>query len=138
MTLFRAVEAGLSFCLNGKMSMVNLLEIAKIIARQRGIKIDRVARRTREGIMCWFCENAPELACGRLLDSYFWHRVAPPAYANMVITGADVPRNPGPIGASGDRMGMGQPTTDDIFHFAGEQATTDEENENTDNWQLSL
>jgi hypothetical protein len=41
-----------------------LRRIADQIAAARDLSLDRMARRTKDGILCWLCENAPELAIG--------------------------------------------------------------------------
>jgi hypothetical protein len=38
--------------------------LAKAVAQWKGAKIDRLAKRTKEGLLCWLCEYAPELAWG--------------------------------------------------------------------------
>jgi hypothetical protein len=43
---------------NGKNS---LLQFAKAVAKKKGISVDRLARRQKDSLICWFCENCPEL-----------------------------------------------------------------------------
>jgi hypothetical protein len=43
-------------------TMIPLLHEALAIARERGVEgPDRIARRYRLGMLCWFCDNASEL-----------------------------------------------------------------------------
>jgi hypothetical protein len=40
----------------------NLQDLAESLIRQRGLPaIDRLARRKKPGLICWFCENCPDL-----------------------------------------------------------------------------
>jgi hypothetical protein len=129
------MQKSLSLCLHEKPSMANMSDMAKRIAERRGIRIDRIARRTKEGMICWFCENAPELAFGVVPPCHFRRKVPPPAYAGVVPTVADVPRS---AMAMGRPIAIPPPTVEDIFECAGQEATTDEENENPDNWNLEV
>jgi hypothetical protein len=38
-----------------------LLNLATVIASEKGIMIDRSAKRSKECLICWFCENAKEI-----------------------------------------------------------------------------
>jgi hypothetical protein len=38
-----------------------LLSLATIIAKEKGITIDRSAKRSKECLICWFCENAKDV-----------------------------------------------------------------------------
>jgi hypothetical protein len=38
--------------------------IPEQIAAIRKVRLDRIVRRTKDGMTCWLCENAPELALG--------------------------------------------------------------------------
>jgi hypothetical protein len=62
--IFNAVLAGVTFWLGGDTSMTGLTRLAEHIAKVRGVPIDRLARRTKTSLICWLCENAPELALG--------------------------------------------------------------------------
>jgi hypothetical protein len=55
---------GLKIWLNGDLSMDRLLQFAQSLAASKAVRLDRLAKRTKEGPICWFCENAPEVACG--------------------------------------------------------------------------
>jgi hypothetical protein len=44
--------------------MISLTRFAEGIAAARRTRIDRMARRLRAAMVCWLCENAPELAFG--------------------------------------------------------------------------
>jgi hypothetical protein len=48
----------LNAALGGKATRENLLDLAEKLAAQKQLKIDRCARRMKEGLICWFCENA--------------------------------------------------------------------------------
>jgi hypothetical protein len=48
----------LNVVLGGKITKRNLMDLAEKIAAQKQIKIDRGAKRMKEGLICWFCENA--------------------------------------------------------------------------------
>jgi hypothetical protein len=45
----------------GKLTKAVLMSLAKRIAEQKGIKIDRGAKRLKDCLICWFCEHASEL-----------------------------------------------------------------------------
>jgi hypothetical protein len=47
--------------LHGKASRAMLKDLARKLARTKGIRVDRASNRTKEGLICWFCEYAPEL-----------------------------------------------------------------------------
>jgi hypothetical protein len=47
----------LGVVLGGKITKRNLMDLAEKIAAQKQIKIDRGAKRMKEGLICWFCEN---------------------------------------------------------------------------------
>jgi hypothetical protein len=45
-----------------------LLRLAKQISQSKQIPpADRICRRNRDALICWFCESAPELLSGRLI-----------------------------------------------------------------------
>jgi hypothetical protein len=48
----------LDAALGGKATKQNLMALAEKIASEKRIKIDRGAKRMKEGLICWFCENA--------------------------------------------------------------------------------
>jgi hypothetical protein len=62
--MFQPVLRSVAALLKGDTSMTGITHIAEQIAVARGIRIDRMARRMKDGMVCWLCENAPELALG--------------------------------------------------------------------------
>jgi hypothetical protein len=73
----------LSRVLGRSMTKKNLLLVAREIAAARGAKLDRLAKRSKEVLILWFCENA--------LDILGNPRV--PAFATAVsqITSSEAP-----------------------------------------------
>jgi hypothetical protein len=55
----------LNAVLGGKVTKQHLMELAVKIAAAKGIKIDRGAKRLKDGLICWFCENACEFVAPR-------------------------------------------------------------------------
>jgi hypothetical protein len=55
------MKACLLSILGGQMTQPRLLELALKIAKKRGVKVDRSARRKKELLIVWFCENALDL-----------------------------------------------------------------------------
>jgi hypothetical protein len=51
----------LSRALGRQMTRTNLLKLAEQIATARGVKLDRLAKRTKEVLIVWFCENALDI-----------------------------------------------------------------------------
>jgi hypothetical protein len=51
----------LSRWLGRDFNRVNLLKIAESLAKSKGIVIDRIAKRGKEGTIVWLCEHAREL-----------------------------------------------------------------------------
>jgi hypothetical protein len=47
--------------LHGDTSKKALLNLAAQLAQTKGVKVDRTAKRTKEGLICWFCEFAAEM-----------------------------------------------------------------------------
>jgi hypothetical protein len=43
------------------MIKANLINIAESVAQTKGFKVDRLARRSKDCLICWFCEIAPEI-----------------------------------------------------------------------------
>lgn len=39
------------------MTLVNLLSIAQVVSSEVNIKIDRLAKRNRSALLCWYAEN---------------------------------------------------------------------------------
>jgi hypothetical protein len=62
--IFNLVLNAVTIWLGGDASMAGITRIAEPIAKARGVPIDRLARRTKTSLICWLCENAPELALG--------------------------------------------------------------------------
>jgi hypothetical protein len=61
---FVAMTKSLDVWLHGDLSMARLSELAKSVATSKALRIDRLAKRTKEGLICWLCENVPELTLG--------------------------------------------------------------------------
>jgi hypothetical protein len=50
-------------------TQTNLLEFAQTLIRQRGLSpVDRLARRKKPALVCWFCENCPDLMLNPYLN----------------------------------------------------------------------
>jgi hypothetical protein len=62
--LYDPVLAALPVWLAGDTSMPSITRLAEWIAEARRARIDCMARRLKEAMICWLCENAPELAFG--------------------------------------------------------------------------
>jgi hypothetical protein len=39
----------------------SLLQFAEAVAKTKNISVDRLAHRQKDSLICWFCENCPEL-----------------------------------------------------------------------------
>jgi hypothetical protein len=48
----------LTSLLKNRMNKRNMLKLADVIAAQRNVEVDRLAKRTKEMLIVWFCENA--------------------------------------------------------------------------------
>jgi hypothetical protein len=59
--LYERMTQILGAVFGGKLTKQNLMDLAEKIAAQKQIKIDRAAKRMKEGLICWFCENAYDL-----------------------------------------------------------------------------
>jgi hypothetical protein len=46
---------------SGKLNRGILLGLAEQLAKQKGITVDRTAKRLKDCLICWFCENCQEL-----------------------------------------------------------------------------
>jgi hypothetical protein len=57
-SMFEQMSKILSQTLNGDMGMMSLLSFANLVAEKHALHIDRSAKRTKEGLICWFCEFA--------------------------------------------------------------------------------
>ena len=62
--IFHRMSAVLVRVIHGKATRVALLRMAAALASQKGITIDRGSKRLKDSLICWFCENCPEIACG--------------------------------------------------------------------------
>jgi hypothetical protein len=62
--LYSKMLNALNFCLHGELSMVKIAQVVESVAARKDVRVDRLARRTKDGLICWLCENAPELALG--------------------------------------------------------------------------
>jgi hypothetical protein len=60
--IFLPMTESLKVWLNGDMSMAKLSQFAQSLATCKRRRIDRLSKRTKEGLICWLCETAPELA----------------------------------------------------------------------------
>jgi hypothetical protein len=60
--LYPAMFRTLSAVFHNDLSRTKLLEFLHLVANRKGVTIDRTAKRSREGMLCWLCETAPELA----------------------------------------------------------------------------
>ena len=54
---FNKVEQALGVLLNGKTRKSDLLAYAKKIIAQNGLKLERLMKRSKPVIICWFCEH---------------------------------------------------------------------------------
>jgi hypothetical protein len=54
---FAEMKKFLTAVTGGRLAVRNLLGLANHIAEERHIKVDRVARRLKDALICWFCEN---------------------------------------------------------------------------------
>jgi hypothetical protein len=62
--MFDRMSRILSAVLQGKTTKKALLHLAQAIATKKQIKIDRTAKRMKDGLICWFCEHATDLVIG--------------------------------------------------------------------------
>jgi hypothetical protein len=65
---FDKMTQTLTVAMGGNLSRVGLLELARTIAVQKGIALDRTATRMKDALICWFCENAGELPSTVLVE----------------------------------------------------------------------
>jgi hypothetical protein len=47
--------------IHGNPSKLSLLNLAQCVSRNKGIPVDRAAKRSKDCLICWFCEFVPEL-----------------------------------------------------------------------------
>lgn len=55
--IYEDVERALDIILNGNSKKPNVLNFAKKIAFENGLKIERLMKRSRQALICWFCKN---------------------------------------------------------------------------------
>jgi hypothetical protein len=128
--------ASLSLWLRGNTSLAALTTVAECIADARGIRIDRMARRMKGAMICWLCENAPQLALG-FGPTYFPQNRVP-----IPVDGANF-RNlpPRPVAASvpaplshppppppppPPTPQLPPPADDDFYHFDQDETAEDD------------
>jgi hypothetical protein len=58
---FQRMADFLSRALNGETKMRSLVNLAELLGEKKGRSLDRAARRTKEGLICWFCESIPDI-----------------------------------------------------------------------------
>jgi hypothetical protein len=51
----------LTVVLHGNVTKTSIGQLADNIAASKQLKIDRLSRRTKEGLICWLCQQAPEI-----------------------------------------------------------------------------
>jgi hypothetical protein len=61
---FLAMSDSVKMWLQGEVTMTRLSAFVKTVATSKSQRIDRLSKRTKEGLICWLCENAPEIALG--------------------------------------------------------------------------
>jgi hypothetical protein len=124
--LFKPIVMVLTIWLAGDTSMEKIRHIAEGIAATRGIPIDRLARRTKDGMICWLCENAPELALG-FAPTYLPPRIPhipichPPANPVVVIEPRRPP-DPKPL-----PVPIGMPSFDDTFRLSDNELSAEDD-----------
>jgi hypothetical protein len=60
---FQIMVKFLTRILGNRMNKTGLLELAQSIVHSRSIKLDRRAKRSKEMLICWFCENINDFLC---------------------------------------------------------------------------
>jgi hypothetical protein len=60
----------LNVMLNGQATCAELRRFATVLGGARGLKLDRLAKRTKECLICWFCEHFPQLLTNHQLDRF--------------------------------------------------------------------
>jgi hypothetical protein len=60
--IFPGMSRMLSAYLHNDVSRHNLQNITQAISAAKNIPLDRIAKRSKEGMICWLCEVVPELA----------------------------------------------------------------------------
>jgi hypothetical protein len=59
-SFYRMTES-LNQLLHGNTNKETLLTLAQRIALSKNLVVDRASKRSKDGLICWFCEFAPEL-----------------------------------------------------------------------------
>jgi hypothetical protein len=62
LNIYPRMVQNLAILLHHDLSRTNLLQFLRFVANRKGAIIDRTEKRSREGMICWLCETAPELA----------------------------------------------------------------------------
>jgi hypothetical protein len=65
---FEKMTRILNIMLNGHATCNELLRIATTLSLTRGLKVDRQAKRTKDNLICWFCEHFPQLLTNDRFD----------------------------------------------------------------------
>jgi hypothetical protein len=79
-------------CLNGQTSKANIRLVVSFIAEQKQLAVDRLAKRTKEGLVCWLCEAVSDPPMVGLLTRIpARRRVQPPPPADVVKPALDWP-----------------------------------------------
>jgi hypothetical protein len=89
-----------------------MLALANAIAWGKAVKIDRDARRSKECLICWFCENVPEI-------------IGNPAAAAAILT-SPAPAMPAPAHAKRSEAVPGEAFASPAPWFAGESLFGDQ------------
>jgi hypothetical protein len=58
--MFSAMESTLKVLCNS-FRKADILHLAEKFESSKGVRVDRSARRLKDCLVCWFCENCPEL-----------------------------------------------------------------------------
>jgi hypothetical protein len=80
---FDIVANRLRQLLNGRFTKQALLGFADQIGGLRGVKVDRAARRVKDSLICWFCENFYDVIVGGMIVARIPRPAERPA---MVLT----------------------------------------------------
>jgi hypothetical protein len=68
-SLFHQMTSVLTKVFGGNLTKSKLMELARSVAAEKGLTIDRGAKRMKDGLICWFCENIPQLLVGNTFES---------------------------------------------------------------------
>ncbi|OHT17561.1 hypothetical protein TRFO_00797 [Tritrichomonas foetus] len=58
---YSQMEKVLNIIYGGQVTKGKLLKMAHLIAKQRNLKIERIEKRNKSALICWYCENCPDL-----------------------------------------------------------------------------